>query len=87
MEVITQADAGNCDLIVKGIFGGEHRGFVYVGNGMFQSDKRIETPFSWQVLAQAANAGSELTLTGTPVGYGRRLGIDRNSDGKLDGDE
>ena len=85
--LIAQADAGNCDLVVKGIFGGEHRGFVYAGNGMFQSDKRIESPFQWQVLAQAANAGSELTLTGTPVGYGRRLGIDRNSDGKLDGDE
>jgi YVTN family beta-propeller protein len=85
--LITQADSGNCDLVVKGIFGGAHRGFVYVGNGMFQTDRRSESPMPWQAFAQAADTGSELTFTGTPVGYGRRLGIDRNGDGKLDGDE
>lgn len=85
--LITQADGGNCDLVVKGIFSGAHRGFVYVGNGMFQPDRRSESPLPWQVLAQAAEAGSELTFTGAPAGYGRRLGIDRNGDGKLDGDE
>lgn len=85
--LINQADAGNCDLVVKGIFGGAHRGFVYVGSGMFQPDRRSDASLPWQSLTQAADAGSELTFTGAPVGYGRRLGIDRNGDGKLDGDE
>ena len=84
---MAQANGGNCDLVVKGIYGGAHRGFVYLGNGMFQADKQSESPLSFQVLMQAADSGSELTFTGTPVGYGRRLGIDRNGDGKLDGDE
>ena len=85
--LMSQANGGNCDLIVKGIYDGAHRGFVYVGNGMFQPDRQSESPLSFQVLVQAADSGSELTFTGTPVGYGRRLGIDRNGDGKLDGDE
>ncbi|HJQ24899.1 MAG TPA: SMP-30/gluconolactonase/LRE family protein [Blastocatellia bacterium] len=85
--LVAQADAGNCDLVVKGIYHGEGRGFVYVGNGMFQPDRQNEAPVSWQALLQAAQSGSELTFTGAPVGYGRRLGIDHNGDGKLDGDE
>jgi hypothetical protein len=81
-----QADAGNCDLIVKGIYHGERRGFVYVGGGMFQPDRANDSLVSWQTLLQSAGSGSELTFTGVPVGYGRRLGIDHNGDGKLDGD-
>ena len=84
---MAQANAGNCDLVVKGIYGGAHRGFVYLSSGMFQPDKQSESPLSFQMLMQAADSGSELTFTGTPVGYGRRLGIDRNGDAKLDGDE
>jgi hypothetical protein len=81
-----QADADNCDLIVKGVYRGEHRGFLYVGGGMFQSDRQNDSQVSWQTLMQSAGPGSELTFTGVPVGYGKRLGIDRNGDGKLDGD-
>ena len=85
--LMAQANVGNCDLVVKGLYGGAHRGFVFVGNGMFRPDKQSESPLSLQSLVQAAGSGSELTFTGAPVGYGRRLGIDRNGDGKLDGDE
>jgi YVTN family beta-propeller protein len=81
-----QADAGNCDLIVKGVYRGEHRGFLYVGGGMFQPDRQNDSQVSWKTLMQSAGPGSELTFTGVPVGYGRRLGIDHNGDGKLDGD-
>ncbi len=85
--LMAQANSGNCDLIVKGIYVGAHRGFVYIGNGVFQPDRQSEAPLSFQALMQAADSGSELTFTGTPVGHGRRLGIDRNGDGKLDGDD
>jgi YVTN family beta-propeller protein len=81
-----QADSGNCDLIVKGVYRGEHRGFLYVGGGMFQPDRQNDSQVSWKTLMQSAGPGSELTFTGVPVGYGRRLGIDHNGDGKLDGD-
>jgi len=37
-------------------------------------------------LRTAAN-GSELTYTCVPPGAGRRIGIDRDLDGVLDGDE
>ncbi|MEK6322626.1 MAG: SMP-30/gluconolactonase/LRE family protein [Acidobacteriota bacterium] len=85
--LMAQANSRNCDLVVKGIYGGAHRGFFYVGNGTFQSDRQSESPLTWQALLQAADAGSELTFTGAPVGYGRRIGIDRDFDGVLDGDE
>jgi YVTN family beta-propeller protein len=82
-----QADAANCDLIVKGVFAGERRGFLYVGNGMFQSDRGADSQLSLQELLQAAGAGAELTFTGVPVGSGRRLAVDRDADGTLDADE
>jgi hypothetical protein len=85
--LVSQADAGNCDLVVKGVFGGALRGFRYVGNGMFQSDRQSEPQLFWQTLVEAAGAGSELTFTGVPIGSGRRIGIDSDGDGTLDGDE
>ncbi len=88
--LVTQAGLHNCDLIVKGIFNGQRRGFVYnslgPGLGSFQTDRSGEPILSQQALIQAAGAGAELTFTGVPVGAGRRLGIDRNEDGVLDGD-
>lgn len=84
--LVAQANAGACDLIVKGIHRGSHRGFVYSGNGRFQPDREDESALTLQELKQTADAGSELTFTGVPVGHGRRLGIDRNGDGRLDSD-
>jgi hypothetical protein len=69
--LMSQADTGNCGLVVKGVYGGAPRGFVYVGNGMFQPDRPADSPVSWQALVQAAGRGSELTFTGVPVGAGR----------------
>ena len=84
--MMQQADAGNCDLIVKGIYQGARRGFRYVGNGRFQTDRSGEATVSWQEIVQAAGAGAEATFTGVPVGSGSRLGIDSDSDGRLNGD-
>jgi hypothetical protein len=85
--LMSQADGKNCDLIAKGLLEGKQRGFFYIGNGMFQSDRAGEPPVSAQKLIQSAGKGAELTFTGTPVGVGRRFGIDRDMNGKLDGDE
>ena len=84
--LVNQTNTGNCDLVVKGVFGGERRGFVYAGSGMFQTDRQSDAKLSVQALVDAASSGAELTFTGVPIGYGRRLGIDRNEDGMLDGD-
>jgi YVTN family beta-propeller protein len=85
--LVVQAETGNANLIVKGIFGGVSRGFVYTGGGMFQTDKMGEPQVSLQSLIQAANKGSELTFTGVPLGTGRRIGIDRDNDGIPDGSD
>jgi hypothetical protein len=85
--LMRQKEAGNCDLIVKGVYQGFRRGFVYAGNGMFISDRKSEAAVDWQSLVQAADTGAELTFTGVPVGHGQRLGIDRDLNGRLNGDE
>jgi len=68
--LMSQADAGNCDLVVKGIYAGAPRSFAYVGNGMFQPDRPADSPVSLLTLVQAAGRASELTFTGVPVGAG-----------------
>ncbi len=87
MLLMSQAERKNCDLVIKGIYQNQARGFFYIGGGMFQTDRSGDTPISWQTLVQAVNKGNELTFTGVPVGNGRRIGIDHNDNGKLDGDE
>lgn len=85
--LMAQATARNCDLIVKGLYNGAARGFLYAGNGMFQTDKQNEPPVALQALLQSAGGRSELTFTGVPLGAGRRNGIDQNENGILNGDE
>jgi hypothetical protein len=85
--LMAQATAGNCDLIVRGIYGGASRGFLYSGNGLFQTDKQNEPAVSVGTLLQSAGSRSELTFTGVPVGAGRRNGIDQDGNGTLNGDE
>ncbi|MGH9761920.1 MAG: hypothetical protein ACREAC_13915, partial [Blastocatellia bacterium] len=48
--LMSQAEAGNCDLIVKGVYGSAKRGFLYKGAGTFQSDRKAESEFPWQTL-------------------------------------
>ncbi|HEX8130829.1 MAG TPA: carboxypeptidase regulatory-like domain-containing protein [Pyrinomonadaceae bacterium] len=83
--LIAQANAGNCDLVARGIFAGQTRGFFYQG-GSFQPD-RSGASVALQTLIDSVNAGAELTFTGVLPGAGRRLAIDRDGDGTLDGNE
>jgi len=73
--------------VVAGIFGGAPRGFLFVGDGMFQTDRQGQSPVTLQALLNAVATGTELTFTGLPVGAGRRTAIDRNANGILNGDE
>jgi DNA-binding beta-propeller fold protein YncE len=83
----TQAAAGGCDLVAKGIAGGVARGWRYSG-GAFVPDQAALPALSWTDMKNAAIAGtSTFTLIAVPVGSGTRAGIDRDLDGVLDGDE
>ncbi len=85
--LMSQASAGNCDLVARGIYNGPPRAFFFSGNGQFQTDRQSEARVTSQTLLQAAGDGAELTFLGVPVGAGRRASIDRDGNGILDGDE
>ncbi|HEX5707588.1 MAG TPA: DUF4214 domain-containing protein [Pyrinomonadaceae bacterium] len=76
----------NCDLVVRGIYGGAPRGFLHVGDGLFQPDSRSEAIVTLAQLLDSAGPGAELTFTGALPGTGRRLALDRDSDDTLDDD-
>jgi DNA-binding beta-propeller fold protein YncE len=87
--LIARADAGDCELVAKGTaFDGQGVGFFYVGDGQFQADRQAIPPLPEALLRFLGMLpGRELTYTCTPLGSGRRIGIDRDDDGVLDGDE
>jgi MYXO-CTERM domain-containing protein len=77
-----------CDLVVHGIVGGAARGYLYDGVSTFTPDRAAESPLSEAALrALATTPGQPLTFTCVPPGSGRRMGIDRDEDGTLDGDD
>lgn len=85
--LIARAAQGECDLVVHGWVLGQTRGYVY-RNGSFTSDKANRPPLSATVLRLLALVpGQELTFTAVPPGSGTRMGIDRDLDGVLNGDE
>ena len=84
--LIARADAGDCDLVVKGVRAGQARGWLYQpASGQFQSDRASEPLLGEASLrAQAGTVGQELTYTAVPPGSGTRIGIDRDEDGFFD---
>jgi len=82
-----RAAAGDCDLVAKGRIGGRERGFLYA-NGRFTPDEQGKPTVSDASLrALASKPGNAVTFTCVPPGSGVRIGIDRDLDGILDGDE
>jgi hypothetical protein len=83
-----RADAGECDLVVKGPLAGENRGALYLGGAQFETDRVGDGVLSDAALRALANsAGQELTFTCVPPGSGFRIAIDHDDDGFADGDE
>jgi hypothetical protein len=83
-----QAAAGNIDLIVKGAISGQVHGLLYVPSANnFTSDKTGLGPFTLPQLGSAIVNGGTLTFMGVPAGSGVRMGIDRDLNGILDGDQ
>ncbi len=80
--------AMECDVIVKGVWNGEARGWVRLPSGAYRSDRASEPQLSSAELQTLASAnGQALTYTCAPPGAGLRMGVDRDRDGVLDRDE
>jgi len=77
-----------CEVVVKGVVDGAPRGWVRLPTGELQSDRAGE-PLTDDatVRALAAAPGQALTYTCVPLGSGRRMGVDRDGDDCLDGDD
>ena len=83
-----QAELGRCDLIAKGQIGDAPVGYAY------DPSLQLLVPDSLRLglgtpteLVAFLEEGDVITFTGVPTGSGARLGIDRDRDGCLDGDE
>jgi len=67
---------------------GNELGFLYAGSGQFMRDRASLPPISDAALrAIALFVHTPVTYTCVPPGSGERIGIDRDGDGFLDGDE
>jgi hypothetical protein len=89
--LLSVLDQGSIDLVVKGFFGGIPRSFrctsVNATTATCQPDREGEAAIDAAVLRDMAASGSELTFLATPVGFGQRMGLDRDGDGFFDRDE
>ena len=83
--LIAQAEAGNCDVIAKGVLGGTAKGYVYdTATNEFLPDSIMEGPSTEAALRGSIGGSDLLTYMGVAPGAGRRAGIDRDRDGWFD---
>jgi len=85
--LMARAALGECDVVVKGTIAGEPRGGYRRPDGNFQMDRAGDIQTDATLRSSAATVGQEITYTCVPVGSGERIGVDRDQDGFLDGDE
>jgi hypothetical protein len=85
---LVETPVPECDLVVKGVVGGESRGWVMESDGRFRPDRAGEPMLDDAALrARVTGPNDRLTYTCVPWGSGTRIGVDRDLDGILDGDE
>jgi len=78
-------DRRECELVAKGVIDGSARGFLFdPGSGTY-TDDRGGSLSSDSLRNLARRPGQQLTFTCVYPGGGRRIGIDRDQDGVLDG--
>jgi hypothetical protein len=84
-RALVLAPRPECELVVRGVIGGQAVGWVMNRSQRFAPDLSGAPDVSLQeLLNQAQAAGSNLTFTCTPPGNGTRIGVDRDGDGVLD---
>jgi hypothetical protein len=82
-----RAAAGECDLVVHGFFGTRVFGFLYEpSTGKFLPDTAHRMKLTDQSLRALRRMGP-LTFTAAPPQSGRRIALDRDLDGVLNGDD
>jgi len=86
--LVARAEEGECDLVAKGRVLTHDLGFLYSGGGQFVMDREDLPPLADAALRALFRwTGGAVTYTCAPPGSGERIGIDRDGDGFLDGDE
>ena len=86
--MLDRADAGDCELVVKGVIAGEARGCALRGRRHVPARPRRRRPDRQDRAAQSRGRrrpGAHLHLRS--AGSGTRIGIDRDEDGFFDRDE
>ena len=84
--LMTRAAARDCDLTARGWEGAALRGWL-LRNGTFDADRSGEAPLSLDSLLERYQRAVEpLTFTCVPSGDGVRSALDRELNGRLDGD-
>ncbi|MGR9108815.1 MAG: YncE family protein [Gammaproteobacteria bacterium] len=83
--MIQRAEAGECDMVARNRFGG----YLYTGNDQFKFSRAGIPLLPDQVLRHIATSlpDAETTYTCVPPGSGYRIGLDRDEDGILDGND
>jgi DNA-binding beta-propeller fold protein YncE len=77
----SQAGAGKCDAVLRGMLGGRPSSFLFLPQiGRWQPADRRQ-PLEFAAVLGALVAGDSLTLLGVPPGAGPRFSIDRNGNG------
>jgi DNA-binding beta-propeller fold protein YncE len=79
------AAMGQCELVAKAHVTGREAGFLFTLSG-YQADRSALPLVPGSLLRTLAQV-SPVTYTCVPVGSGRRIAIDHDGDGVLDGDE
>lgn len=86
-RLVNIAGSGNVGMTVDGRYNGERRSFYYLGQNVFQSDRLAERVTLADLRGAVLDGSDTLTFTLVPVGSQYRIGVDRDADGALDGDE
>ncbi|HNE79765.1 MAG TPA: hypothetical protein PKX39_04210 [Flavobacteriales bacterium] len=81
------AHSSEYGMIVKGMYGGEMRGFYYTGSNNYQSDITGQTVTHTQLVNSAQGSGGPLSWTLVVPQTKVRLGVDADADGILDHDD
>ncbi len=85
---ILGGEVTEADVVAKGVIAGAARGWHRQPDGTFRSDIDGEAPLSEAALRALADVpGQSLTFSAVVPGEGYRIGIDRDVDGILDGDD
>jgi DNA-binding beta-propeller fold protein YncE len=76
-----------CELIVRGRQGNSDVGFLYSPlTGLYERDRILTLPYN-ETQLRSLTATAPLTFTCVPPGSGRRLALDRDSDGLPNGND